>query len=96
LQAICGLGTKIDAGTIANLQAELAESRRSHGNDAVTVSVTQQVNQQQAQQQQQQQVAALTNLVTGLASQLNAVHQGIVQIGTGNAATPTNTQTNVR
>jgi len=61
LTAICGLGSKIDANTIAELQAELAESRANHAARGVEVNVSQNVAQVQAQAQQQQQFQALIN-----------------------------------
>lgn len=86
--------------TAQNKIIELEGDRNSerHSREAgVKVEQTVNTNVAQAQAQaQQQQIAQLTGLVSSLANQVNVMHQGIVQIGTGNAAIPTSTQTNVR
>lgn len=98
LQAICQstneITSKIDAGTIANLQAELAEVRGSHRALGTEVNVTQNVNQQQAQLQAQAQFAALNNAIQCLVQGHQDVRQGIINLGTmvGNAQTAANTK----
>ncbi len=93
LQAICALSDKASADTIAQLRAERAEERAARVADGVRVDVTQNVA--QAQQQQQFQTEQ-RSFFSALAAQLNNIHQGIVQIGAGNVAVPTSTQSNVR
>jgi len=93
LNAICGLSSKIDAGTIANLQAELAEVRTARATDGVRVDVTQTVSQNQAQlqaqNQQQQQFQILANLsatVANLANDIQVVRQGQTIFNSGTMA----------
>jgi hypothetical protein len=74
---------RIDANTIAELQAELAESRHSARAKETEVSVVTTVNQNQQQSQQQQQMSVLTNAFATLAGQVQAIHTGIVNIGSG-------------
>lgn len=100
----------INSNEVANLQRQLVvadldrRDERSFGRSReVEVNVTQTVNQAQAQAQAQLQaqqqgvlLAQIAAVLPGFANQLNNVHQGIVQIGAGNAAIPTTTNTNVR
>jgi hypothetical protein len=93
LQAVCSLGGKIDAQTIAQLQAELAEERGGRRADSVRVDVTQQVNQQQAQAQVAQTLTGLATLVAGIQNQLNHQNDSIVNLGTMvGSANPISTQ----
>lgn len=91
LGAICGLGSKIDANQIMDLQrqlgvaqAEAAEERGSRRIKEVEVTVSQNVNQQQAQQQQQQQFGELFRCIDALRGQVQRVSQGqdVINFGT--------------
>lgn len=96
LQAICALGSKIDAGTIANLQAELAEVRGGLRGKEVEVNVTQNVAQAQAQQQTQAQINTLLAQFPLLFAQINRSNQDIVNLGTMVGNTQSSANTNVR
>jgi len=86
LQAICGLGSKIDQNRISELETELSESR-SHGRSReVEVNVSQTVQQVQAQQQQQQQMQSLFTVVSSLANDLQLVKQGQTIFNSGTMA----------
>jgi hypothetical protein len=93
LQAVSALGSKIDAQTIAQLQAELAEERGGRRADGVRVDVTQQVNQQQQQAQIATTLTGLATLVAGIQNQINHQNDSIVNLGTMvGSANPISTQ----
>lgn len=100
LQAICNstntIVSKIDANTIANLQAELAEVRSTGRSRDVEVNVTQNVNQQQAQLQTQNQIQALLAGVNTLIGNHQNLQQGIINLGTmtGNSQSAAQTRVN--
>lgn len=101
LQAISNSTTaiisKIDANTIANLQAELSEARHTGRSREVEVNVTQNVNQQQTQLQTQTQIQALLAGVNTLIGNHQNLQQGIINLGTmtGHAGQQTAAQTRV-
>lgn len=82
-----------------NLRDALAAERRNRDNREIEINVTQTnqqtQNQLQAQLQQQQQV--LTGFLHNLATEIQLQRQGnrVVQFGTGNVSTPTNTANQV-
>ena len=98
LQAIANstntIVAKIDGNTIANLQAELAESRGSSRSREVEVNVSQNVNQQQAQIQSQAQIAGLLSAINRLCDNHQNLQQGMINLGTmvGNTQTAANTR----
>ncbi len=100
LQAIANstttLVSKIDAGTIANLQAELIESRATGRARETEVNVTQNVNQNQQQQQFQVQLQDIGRGLNRLADSHQNLQQGLVNLGTmvGNTQTAANTRVN--
>jgi hypothetical protein len=103
LQAVAGIGSKIDANQIADLQRQLGvaqnaafEERLSARTRDVEVNVTQSVNQQQAQAQLQAQMGGLVSLVHGLAAQVNRSNQDVVNLGTMIGNTQSSANTNVR
>lgn len=89
--------SKIDGNTIANLQAELAESRSGARAAATEVNVTQNVNQNQMQQQQQFQIQNTNTLLQQLLASHQSIQQGIVNLGnmSGNAGQQTAANTRV-
>jgi hypothetical protein len=66
---------KINANTIAQLQAELAEARHSHRQSEGTITLTNTVTQVQAQAQQQQQQQQILSVLNGFAFRLNSIEQ---------------------
>ena len=66
---------RINANTIAELQADLAEARHIGRGHASDLTVTQTVNQAQVQAQQQQQSQAILAALNGLAFSLNGLTQ---------------------
>jgi hypothetical protein len=66
---------RINANTIAELQAELAEARHVGRGHASDLTVTQTVNQVQAQAQQQQQTQAILGVLNGIACGLGNLTQ---------------------
>lgn len=97
LAAICALSSKIDANTIANLQAELAEVKSVGRSREVEVNVSQNVNQQQAQLQAQAQFGTLRERLDAIIAEHQRTQQGIVNLGTmvGNTQSAANTATRV-
>jgi hypothetical protein len=83
LQAVNGIGNKIDASTIATLQAEVAEARAEARGRGTEVTVTQNVTQAQQQNQLQVQLQNVLGLVQSLAGDLQAVKQGQVIFNSG-------------
>ena len=95
LQAIANgvttITSKIDGGTIANLQAELAEERGRGRSREVEVNVSQNVNQNQMQQQQQQQMASIMATLAGLTQIAHATNSNIIAGNSGAVTTAAQT-----
>ncbi len=104
LSAICGLGSKIDANQIADLQRQLAvaqsnaaEERHTARTREVEVNVSQNVSQAQQQAQLQTQIGALLSQFAALHTVVQRGQQDIVNLGTMVASgVQTSTNTAVR
>lgn len=87
--------SKIDGNTIANLQAELAESRATGRSRETEVNVTQTVTQNQAQlqfqTQQQQQLSTIMAALAGLTQIAHATNSNIIAGNTGAVTTAAQT-----
>lgn len=87
---------KINANTIAELQAELAESRSNGRSREVEVNVSQNVNQQQAQAQTQAILGQIVSALAGLTQIAHATNSNVIvgnrgAVDTGaQTASPTN------
>lgn len=90
LGAICGLGSKIDANTITDLQTQLLRAESNGRNRETEVNITQSVNQNQsqlqAQAQTQAQFSALFAGLNALVGDIQAVKQGQVIFNSGTMA----------
>ncbi len=93
----CTIVSKIDGNTIAELQAQLSETRsRGHARET-EVHVTQTVNQNQAQAQQQAQIQGMFGALQNLANDLQTIKQGQVIFNSGvMAASGTQAAANTR
>ena len=85
---------------LADANAQIIELRGNNGLQSaaagITLTNTNNINQMQQQQQQQQQYGQLANLIYGLGQQIRSTNSAI-NVGSGDmAASPTNTNTNIR
>lgn len=96
LSAICGLGSKIDASTITQLQNDLAEARHSGRTRDLEVNISQNVNQQSLQFQQQQQSLDLQRKLDFIVGQNARAENELINIGGTVNANQSSAATNVK